>query len=60
VSYVNPEWPGHLRREMLSRDYGFNCRCPKCTIELEIEKNFAEASKVEDNEKHDDIEGETA
>ena len=35
LSYVNPEWPGELRRETLKRDYGFECHCKKCLVETE-------------------------
>jgi SET domain-containing protein len=34
ISYVDPEWPGHLRRDTLKRDYGFECHCPRCVEEL--------------------------
>ena len=31
LSYVNPEWPGELRRETLKKDYGFDCQCRRCS-----------------------------
>ena len=31
ISYINPEWPGTLRRETLKRDYGFECQCERCS-----------------------------
>ena len=38
ISYVNPDWPGELRRQTLKRDYGFDCSCDKCKEEIEFEK----------------------
>jgi len=30
ISYVDPSWPGELRRETLKRNYGFDCQCQVC------------------------------
>ena len=38
ISYVNPDWPGELRRQTLKRDYGFDCSCDKCKEEIELEQ----------------------
>ena len=34
ISYINPDWPGAIRRQTLKRDYGFDCRCKRCQAEL--------------------------
>jgi hypothetical protein len=46
ISYVDPEWPGHLRRDILKRDYGFECHCPRCIEELKKEK--AEGNDIQE------------
>lgn len=48
ISYVNPEWPGELRRQTLKRDYGFDCACVKCKEELEVEKKELDEGKAVD------------
>jgi len=37
ISYVNIHWPVGVRRDVLKRDYGFDCHCAKCVEELEEE-----------------------
>lgn len=34
ISYVDPSWPGELRRETLKRNYGFDCQCQVCLDQL--------------------------
>ena len=51
ISYVNPDWPGKLRRQTLKRDYGFDCSCDKCKEEIELEgKNLENTGKIQVSE----------
>lgn len=47
ISYVNPDWPGELRRQTLKRDYGFDCGCEKCKEELDGEPGKLEGKVVD-------------
>jgi len=47
ISYVNPDWPGELRRQTLKRDYGFDCACEKCKEELDVEPGKLEGKVVD-------------
>lgn len=42
ISYVNPSWPVGLRREVLEREYGFECNCTRCVEEMAFLKKGGE------------------
>lgn len=53
ISYVNPDWPGELRRQTLKRDYGFDCSCKKCKDEIDlVQRDLEQATEVKAPEGH--------